>query len=36
MGNEEWEMKNGRTKMGNGKLKWEIEFIFTLTFYNVE
>ena len=29
-------MGNGEWGMGNGKLKWEIEYFCTLTFYNVE
>ena len=33
-GNGEWGMGNGEWGMGNGE--WEIEYFYTLTFYNVK
>ena len=36
MGNGEWGMGNGAWEIKIGKWKWEIEYFFALTFYNVE
>ena len=36
MGNGKWEMGNGEWEIKMGNWKWEIEYFFALTFYNVE